>query len=86
MNEAAVTFETYKSRNPEVNRQQCFRTPGGMNWTANRGSRREIWEGESPGESWQRGSAASGQRRSTKSHIHMLLYRAGGPTARGLSM
>lgn len=49
MNEAAVTFETYKSCNPAVNRQQCFRTARGMNWTANRGSQRESWEGESPG-------------------------------------
>lgn len=49
MNEAAVTFETYKSRNPAVNRQQCFRTARGMNWTANRGSHRESWEVESPG-------------------------------------
>lgn len=82
MNEAAVTFETYKSRNPAVNRQQCFRTARGMNWTANRGSQRESWEGESPG-----GSAVSEW---AETHRKVTSLRAavssGGPSARGLLM
>lgn len=82
MNEAAVTFETYKSHNPAVNRQQCFRTARGMNWTANRGSQRESWEGESPG-----GSAVSEW---AETHRKVTSLRAavssGGPSARGLLM